>query len=77
MYLKNKPDFEDEHISVLPAGEYLCFQSRIFSNDFGDLEIAKDFISSNNYTPSLVIANEYEDNFSNYLYAPYEIQILL
>ena len=77
MYLKNKPDIIDENILVLPKGEYLCFQSKLLAKDFGDLSIAKDFIKKHNYQASLVVANEYEDNFSDYLNAPYEVQILL
>ena len=77
MYLKNKPSFNDENIFILPKGEYLCFQSKIFANDFGDLSVASKFLKDNNYIPNLVIANEHEDNFSSYIDAPYEIQILL
>ena len=60
---------------ALPAGEYLCFRSRIFLDDI-DTHRIRDYIRE---PPphTLVIANEYEDNLKEYERAEYEIQILL
>lgn len=75
VYLREKPAVLSPGIRSLPAGEYLCFRSRIFLDDI-DTHRIRDYIRE---PPphTLVIANEYEDNLKEYERAEYEIQILL
>ncbi len=75
IYLKEKPDFSTPYLLELPAGEYLCYQARILTPDW-DSSILKDFFSGMP-KPSVVIANEFEENLMEYLDTMYEIQMLL
>jgi DNA-binding transcriptional MerR regulator len=75
IYLREKPDFETEHLKVLPAGEYLCYRARILTDDWDPSVIAEFF--EGRQKPLLVIANEFEENLVEYLETQYEIQILL
>lgn len=76
MYLKNKPDIDNENIMIIPSGEYLCFQVELLTERW-DPYIIKDYLKKYNRKPVLVIANEYEDNLKEYTNAVYEIQILI
>lgn len=76
MYLKNKPDIDNESIITFPAGEYLCFKVELLKGMW-DSSIIKDYLKKYNRKPMLVLANEYEDNLVEYMNAVYEIQILI
>jgi len=75
IYLKDTPDFEHPAIRTIPAGEFLCFQGRILSNDWNP-ELVNQYLP---HLPasSLVVADEYEDNLKDFARDLYEIQILL
>lgn len=75
IYLKEKPNIMTNDIIELPAGEYLCYRARILTSDW-DADILKDFFD-NRPKPTIVIANEFEENLKEYLNTTYEIQILL
>lgn len=76
MYLKSKPNIENEYIITLPAGEYLCFKVELLTEAWNP-SIIKDYLKKYNKAPKLVIANEYEDNLVEYMNAVYEVQILI
>jgi len=78
VYLKGDPGFEDPNILRIPAGEYLCFQGRPLVNDWDTTYIQKLFETiPESELPTLVIANEYEEDFTSFMESLYEIQILI
>ncbi|MPN49309.1 hypothetical protein SDC9_196926 [bioreactor metagenome] len=81
VYLKDKPELDHSFIRSIPAGEYLCFRGKILTEDFDPGYIRKFFGNKeDNKTANdnrLVVANEYEDNFHQFMECVYEIQILL
>nr|WP_319489032.1 helix-turn-helix domain-containing protein [uncultured Caproiciproducens sp.] len=78
VYLKGDPGFQDPNIIRIPAGEYLCFQGRPLINDWNTTYIRKLFETvPEGEFPTLVVANEYEENFTSFIESLYEIQILI
>lgn len=75
IYLKERPELESEHIIELPAGTYLCYVARILTDDWDVAPLQNYF--KDRAKPSLVIANEFEENLVEYLGTPYEVQMLL
>lgn len=75
IYLKEKPDFHTNYLMELPEGEYLCYRAKLCTGKW-DTEIITEFFNDKN-KPSIVIANEFEDNLVEYSNAEYEIQMLL
>lgn len=75
IYLKEKPEYDAEWLMELPAGEYLCFRGRICTDDWDPSMVSAYF--ENHKKPTYVIANEHEDNLSEYHECPYEIQTLI
>lgn len=78
VYLKDNPGFSDPHILRIPAGEYLCFQGRPLIDHWDTSYIRRIFedIPQDEW-PSLVIANEFEEDFTSFIESLYEIQILI
>ncbi|WP_066496398.1 MerR family transcriptional regulator [Abyssisolibacter fermentans] len=71
------PSFETEYLYTAPEGVYVCFSSKILSDNY-DITPLIDYIKQNNLTPKLIIAEEFIPNgtykFEN---CPYEIQVLI
>lgn len=76
VYLKGYPGFKDPNVYKLPAGEYLCFQGRPLVNDWDTTYIRKLFETESKW-PTLVVADEYEEDFTNFIRSFYEIQIFI
>ncbi len=75
VYFRGKPDLNKTLYDVIPAGEYLCFQTQALSENW-DIDMLKKYFE-NKPKPRLVLAMEFEDNLVDYADAQYEIQILL
>ncbi|MDL2226202.1 helix-turn-helix domain-containing protein [Deltaproteobacteria bacterium OttesenSCG-928-M10] len=75
IYLKGKPDIETEHYWRIPAGEFLCFRARILTESW-DVAPLKIWFADRS-KPTLVIANEFEDNFVEFVDNQYEVQMLI
>lgn len=73
VYLKELPPVEHPKLKKLPAGNWLCVQSRILAEPFPGSEISRYFRDKT--SPRLVAANEYEDNFRSFRNCIYEVQI--
>lgn len=73
VYLRKQPPFQHPNLVTIPSGSYLCIQKRILSEPF-DGQFLRSYFSKTHETP-LVLANEYEDNFTNFKDSMYEIQI--
>lgn len=71
------PNFESENILVVPAGNYLCFRAKLLSGDFGSIGAVDNYLKKLGIFPRVALANEYEDNFKEYVGNQYEIQILI
>ncbi|MDD5922091.1 MAG: helix-turn-helix domain-containing protein [Eubacteriales bacterium] len=77
MYIKSIPeDFSDPHIFTVPEGDYFCFTARILGNQWSAY-VANMYFYDLKTSPSLVVANEYENNLHEYSSCPYEVQILI
>lgn len=76
MFIKDNPDIQSDLILEIPEGEYFCFTARILSNDWNPYE-CKLFFDKFETTPTLILANEYEDNLYEYSRCVYEVQILI
>lgn len=75
IYLKEKPKEPAEFYMELPAGEYLCFRGRIRTEDWDPSLVSAYF--KDHEKPAYVVANEYEDNLTEYHACPYEIQMFI
>lgn len=75
MYIKNPPETSLEYAARLPAGDYLCFRSRILSSNWDPYPIQTIF--RDRPTPAITIANEYENSFREYDQCVFEIQFLI
>lgn len=75
IYLKNKPRFFTSYYKELPAGEYLCFRTKLLQEKW-DTTILKKYFKALP-RPSTIVALEFEDNLVEYMHADYEVQILL
>lgn len=73
VYLKQRPDFDHEAIREIPGGEYLCFRGRILTEDWSATPALACF--ADRTPPSIVIADEYEDNLREFIHCTYEIQL--
>ena len=76
IYLKEKPQNEFEDVIQLHAGEYFCVRLRILSESFDNKYITEYFAEGIKPTP-IVVADEYEDNFSDFKHCVYEVQIYM
>lgn len=74
LHMRKKPDFQAEHFQTLPAGEYLCFRTRLLLEDWDGTLLKERFRQSE--SPGLVVALEFEDNLVDWSDAMYEIQML-
>lgn len=75
LHMRKKPDFQAKHFDVLPAGEYLCFRTRLLLENW-DTGLLNGRLRQSGL-PGLVIALEFEDNLVDWSDAMYEIQMLL
>ncbi|WP_411679049.1 MerR family transcriptional regulator [Clostridium thailandense] len=75
IYIKNRPQFFTPFYKELPAGEYLCFRSKLLREEWDTTILEKYFTSLSK--PSTIVALEFEDNLVEYMNADYEIQILI
>ena len=73
VYLRQQMPQNHPHLMTIPAGAYLCVQARILSEPFDSSALCRYF--KNRTPPQFVLANEYEDNFTNFQDCIYEIQI--
>ncbi len=76
MFIKSNPGLHGDDILDIPEGDYYCFRARILSEGW-DPYLIRMFFSDRKGKPSLVLANEYEDNLHEYSLCPYEVQILI
>lgn len=76
MFIKDHPKFQSELILEVPEGDYFCMTARILSNGWNPYE-ARVFFDKLPVKPTLVLANEYEDNLHEYYRCIYEVQILI
>ena len=75
IYIKNKPKFFTPYYKELPAGEYLCFRTKLLQEKWDTIILTKYFDSLPK--PSTVVALEFEDNLVEYMNADYEVQMLV
>ena len=73
VYLREQISLQHPNLLTVPAGSYLCVQNRILTELFNGPNLSQYFRGTN--TVPLVLANEYEDNFTNFRNSMYEIQI--
>lgn len=73
VYLRQRTARTHPRLMTIPAGAYLCVQAKILSEPFDGSALSRYF--KNQTSPRLVLANEYEDNFTNFQDCVYEIQI--
>lgn len=79
IFLKNKPKQDLPCLIEFPEGTYLCFVIQI-QNEFPRMgwDHTKYLeMFRNQPDPSLVLANEYEDNLHQFSFCKYEFQILM
>lgn len=75
VFLRGKSSKDLDGYIEIPAGEYLCYRSKILTNEW-EQNVIKDYLQYREKNP-LVLALEYEGNLKEYDDAWYEIQILL
>lgn len=75
IYIKNRPEFFTHYYKELPAGEYLCFRTKLLQEKWDTTILEKYFDSLPK--PSTIVALEFEDNLVEYMNADYEVQVLL
>ena len=73
VYLRQQMVQDHPALVTVPAGPYLCIQARILSEPFDGQSLRQYF--KDVQSPRLVLANEYEDNFTDFQDCVYEIQI--
>ncbi|MDU2064461.1 MAG: MerR family transcriptional regulator [Sporomusaceae bacterium] len=75
IYLKDRPSFFTPYYKELPAGEYLCFRTKLLQQKWDTTLLQKyfDFLPR----PTTILALEFENNLVEYMNADYEVQILL
>ena len=76
MYIKDAPPPGTENVLEIPEGDYFCFRARILSDGWSPYA-ARLFFDEWGKEPSIVLANEYEDNLYEYSRCVYEVQILI
>lgn len=75
IYLKNRPSFFTPWYKELPAGEYLCFRTKLLQQEWDTTILEKFFDETPK--PATIVALEFESNLVEYMHADYEIQMLL
>ncbi|AKA71498.1 MerR family transcriptional regulator [Clostridium scatologenes] len=75
IYIKDRPKFFTPFYKELPAGEYLCFRTKLLHEKW-DTTILKKYFNSIP-KPSTIVALEFEDNLVEYMNTDYEVQILI
>lgn len=75
IYLKEKPAHSADWLKEFPSGTYLCFRGRVRTENWDPSLVLAYF--HNRPIPPYVIADEYEDNLSEYHSCPYEVQLLI
>lgn len=75
IYIKNRPQFFTPYYKELPAGEYLCFRTKLLQQKW-DTDMLEQYFQSLP-KPSTIVALEFEDNLVEYMNADYEVQMLL
>jgi len=76
MFVKSAPEKLSENILEIPEGDYFCFRSRILSEGWNPYQVNM-FFADRKKKPTLVLANEFENNLQEYRQCPYEVQILI
>jgi DNA-binding transcriptional MerR regulator len=76
MFIKESPTSENSNVLEIPEGNYLCFKSRILIEGWNPYAI-KMFFNDLKEKPTLVLANEFENDLYEYSKCIYEIQILI
>lgn len=76
MFIKDSPNFKNSNVLEIPEGNYLCLKSRILIEGWNPYSI-KMFFNDYQKKPSLVLANEFENDLYEYSKCIYEIQILI
>lgn len=71
--LREAPGFSHPNLMRIPGGTFFCTQARILLEPFDSFFVQKYFQGTQG--PRLVLANEYEDNFTDFQHCIYEIQI--
>ena len=74
MFTMEKPTITSSHLIKIPAGEYWCFKAPILSDHWNPCVLR--MLLEEHGAPKLLLASEYENDLSNYLECPHEIQIL-
>lgn len=74
MFLKEPPGFTSPHVMEIPKGTFLCFKARILSEGWNPYYLKLFF--EDKKKPSIVLANEYEDDLYEYSGCIYEVQAL-
>lgn len=79
MFLKEEPKYlpekYKENLLTFPAGEYMCFMSKIRSKNWKAKDISGLFDTG--VKDAFIIVNEFEDSLVEYQNSPHEIQMLL
>lgn len=75
VYIKDKPQFNNDLVKEIPRGEYFCFRVNLLSEAFQNEFFSRFFDVHDN--PRYVIANEIEDNFCEFYHCSYDVQILI
>lgn len=75
IYMRNKPGFTAANFDILPAGEYLCFRTRLLKEEWNP-DLLREYFGQS-ALPKLIVAMEFEDNLKDWSDARYEVQILL
>lgn len=75
IFLRGKPDFAAAGLQALPAGEYLCFRTRLLKEAWDSAMLRERFGQAR--PPRLAVALEFEDNLVDWSDALYEVQVLL
>ncbi len=73
IHLRQHPSIDHPRLLTVPAGDYLCVQARILTEPFDGRPLRRYFREPK--AKRLVLANEYEDNFTDFQDCVYEIQI--
>ena len=75
MLLKDAPPHEDRYIKRVPAGSYFCIRAKLRSED-PPSDIIREYFKD---MPSdrIAVAYQYEDNFTDFSKAIFEIRILI
>lgn len=66
----------DDTIEILPAGEYACYITKIFSNEM-NLSPYFDYLEKNDISPKRVIASEVALTFFDWKECLFEVQTLI